>query len=100
MPIFPDCPFYPTILYIYGQLYEPFGEYFPFYGEKYLVTLQKLMLQVRYTMSDAVILGQAPEIYKLFYKHIKNKKYTFVTGTVNHVVSTFEAPVTRVFLIY
>ena len=58
------------------------------------------MLQVRYTMSDAVILGQAPEIYKLFYKHIKNKKYTFVTGTVDHVVGTFEAPVTRVFLIY
>ena len=58
------------------------------------------MLLVRYTMSNAVILRQVPEIYKLFYKDIKNKKYTFVTGTADHIVGTFEAPVTRVFLIY
>ena len=58
------------------------------------------MLQVTYTMSDAVILGQAPKMYKIFYKDNENKKYTFVTGTVDHVVGTFEAPVTRVFLIY
>ena len=55
------------------------------------------MLQVTHTMSNAVILGQAPEMCKVFYKDIKNKKYTCVTGTANHLVGTFEAPVTIVF---